>query len=327
MRPYYHITLGNVPLKRESANAESLLLDLRVDMAMFKANIARIRLLAQTGPEIKRGDEVVVKLGDRETNQVFKGEVSEITFGIRHIDVLAISRLALLANNRVNKLFEQTKAGDIINDFSAEVGLDTSQIDAGTTYASYTADAKKNQLEHSIQLARREGFDLYTDEKDALYFAKPKVGEIHLLRYGAEILDAQKLDDIPEVEGVEVYGESPASLGQGDDAYSWLTKSEVKGNAGSSSGNVRRIVDPAIRDVSSAGLAAENIYARLSQTQKGKLSILGNPNIYLGDTINVSGFPQSNYNGSFKVVRLIHRLNKKHGFTTEIFWEETQSIF
>ena len=46
------------------------------------------------------------------------------------------------------------------------------------------------------------------------------------------------------MDGVEVYGSSPAGQGQGEDASSWLTKKDVKGAAGKSTGRVHRVADP-----------------------------------------------------------------------------------
>ena len=142
------------------------------------------------------------------------------------------------------------------------------------------------------------------------------------MEYGKSILQFTIEENTPPHEGVNVFGESPTGHGQGKDAYSWLTKKEVKGSSGKSSGSILSIADPVLKDVSAASTVAESIAQTKNITRWGKAKVLGNKKITLGATIKVSGIPESQLNGSYKVCGVIHTISKEAGFTTTIYWKE-----
>ena len=111
-------------------------------------------------------------------------------------------------------------------------------------------------------------------------------------------------------------------MGEGDKAYSWLTKEEVKGNAGSGSGNIHRVAIPSIRNQDAAGSAANNLLAALQAKRIGWVEALGTAGLALGGPVELSDIPDDGPNGSFKIVSIRHKLDKKSGFTTTIHWKE-----
>lgn len=321
MQPHYKINLGNAPLTRDSSGAQSILTDLQVQAGVYEVNNASIKMSIQDNVSVAAGDDVSIEIGVRDTELVFSGKVREVKTGFREMEVYAESSLSNLAKIRTNKLYEQQKAGDIVRDFAGQGDLETGLIQFGLEYPAYAADEGKSLFQHLIKLAQWDGLDAYADHQDRLVFARFLGGTVHLLNYGGEIIDFKAKNHTVPVDGVEVFGESPASLGQGKEAHTWLTKKEVKGAAGSSDGNVFRVFDPALRDLSSVTLVAQNLYQQMSKTKTGDLQILGRPGVRLGDTIMLNGLPASEFNGAYRVWKIKHRLNKKTGFTTQIHWK------
>jgi hypothetical protein len=52
------------------------------------------------------------------------------------------------------------------------------------------------------------------------------------------------------------------------------------------------------------------------QATGGRLKLLGNPTVKLGDAIEIKGSPKPELNGLFKVVSVRHRYSKQEGFIT-----------
>src|SRR6202011_3309440 len=142
--------------------------------------------------------------------------------------------------------------------------------------------------------------------------------DTHELGFGRNILTFEGRMKDPGVDGVEVYGESPASQGQGDDANSWLSKKEVKGAEGKSSGNVLRVSDHVARTESSARAIAKNLFDAAQGDLEGTVKAIGAAKVRLGDAVKVSGMSDSSLNGTFKVTAVRHTLNVASGFTTSI---------
>jgi hypothetical protein len=326
MIPAYSISAGGITAASDSLTKSGLPVSLRVDLRMKQINTAIIRLGPVPEGNVAVGDEVEIELGDDEggTAKVFTGVVSELRRQAGGYTIWCSSALQCLTRLHVNKVYEQQKAGDIVSDLAGIAELSSGSVEAGLSYPFYAIGSDRHLLDHLLTLAKRDGFDLYADVDDALVYAaySGPLGLPLKLRYGAEILEFHAEEQAAAVDGVEVYGESPASLGEGDKAYSWLTKEEVKGNAGSSSGNVLRMAIASIRNQDAAGIAAENILAELSLKNSGWVEVLGTSKPELGGTIELSDIPDGGPNGSYKVTGVKHRLDKTHGFITTVFWRE-----
>jgi hypothetical protein len=120
------------------------------------------------------------------------------------------------------------------------------------------------------------------------------------------------------LSGVDVYGESPASHGQGTDGVSWLTKKEVKGSAGDTAGRVLRVIDPTARTEDAAKQIATAILTASTAKPRGVLKVLGSPGVKLGDAVNIAEMPLDSQNGTFKVTGVTHTLTSTSGFVTTL---------
>jgi hypothetical protein len=324
MIPQYIITAGAMTADSSSLTDSGLPVALRVDLRLNQINTAEIRLGLVPGDAVAVGDAVTIELGDADdgTEKVFTGIVTELRQQMGGYTIWCSSALQSLSRLRVNKTYEQQKAGDIVSDIAGIASLGTGNVESGLTYPFYAIGADRHLAAHAQALAARDGFDFFTDADDALVFAAYAADPSHELRYGAEIIAYFCEEQAAQVEGVEVYGESPASLGQGDKAYSWLTKEDVKGNAGNSSGNVLRVADPSIRNQDAAGTAAEKLLAAMGTKKKGWVEALGTPGPVLGGAITLTDLPDGGPSGSFKITGIRHQLDKQRGFITTVFWKE-----
>lgn len=324
MIPQYKITAGAMTADAASLTESGMPVALRVDLRLNQINTAEIRLGLVPGDAVAVGDPVTIELGDADngTTLVFTGLVQAIRQQMGSYTILAHSAMQSLTRLRANKLFEQQQAGNIVNDILGIAELSSGKSDSGLTYPYYALGAGRHLLAHVLSLAARDGFDVYADPDDAVAFTAYTGDPNHELRYGAEILDYYSEEKPAQYDGVEVYGESPASLGQGDKAYSWLTKEVVKGNAGSSSGNIYRIADPSIRNQDAAGTAAEKLFAEMDSKKAGWVLALGTPEPVLGGGVTLTNLPDGGPDGNFKITGIRHQLDKQRGYVTTIFWKE-----
>ncbi|MCB9232792.1 MAG: hypothetical protein H6581_14065 [Bacteroidia bacterium] len=308
----------------DSLTQSGLPVSVRVDLRLNQINTAVIRLGLAPGDTVAVGDPVSIELGDADqgTETVFTGVISEIRQQTAAYTLWCSSAMQALSQLRINKVYEQQKAGDIVSDLASLAEIDTDKVESGLTYPFYALGADRHLLSHLQMLARRDGFDLFANPDDALTFAPWASSQGQELRYGAEILDYNFEELAPTLDGVEVYGESPASLGEGDKAYSWLTKEEVKGNAGNSSGNILRVADPSIRNQDAAASAAEKLMNAFSTQKLGWVEAMGTPTVKLGGTVTLSELPEDSLNGDYKITGIRHLYDKMNGFVTTINWEE-----
>jgi phage protein D len=123
----------------------------------------------------------------------------------------------------------------------------------------------------------------------------------------------------PAVAGrVEAWGESPTGS-RGDSAWPWLT-TDFKGSRGQAgSGSLLLLERPALRTRLAAHTAAQSALMEIQRrTLRGRLVILGRPQVRLGDSIRLKGLADESLNAFFQVRRAVHRITKTGGFTTEI---------
>ncbi len=309
-----------------SSTEHSRLLAMQCSAAFgVPVNECRLTMTFPKGISAKPGDAVEVKLGyGSDLQLVFTGEIAATDWQTDRVTVYAESAMRRLALGRLNSFFEKSKAGDIVSSACSELEVPKGTVDAGLDFPFYAMGDRASAYAHLKMLADRCGFDLFADEKDKLFFSKSYPTESHDFQFGVNILSITA--DAPDagVEGVEVYGESPSSLGEGPTAASWMTKKEVKGSAGSSSGIVRRISDPAARSQQASTQMAEALLDVFSTKKRGILKSLGAPKVKLGHTINVSKMPASEQNGSYKITGVEHRIGQGKGWVTVLKIESTE---
>lgn len=318
----YQIALGSTTY---TAKEYPHLVSLQISSALtVPSHRCRLVLGQPQALKIAPQDGITVKLGyGSSLKLVFTGLVETAEWGMDRVTVQAISSFRSLISTRFNLLYEKPSAGDIVKDIAqSRLKLKVNKIESGLKFPVYALGDHISTYDHLSTLARQCGFDFYANTEDKVVFAKYKATNTHRLTYGSSVLNVVSDNPAPGISGVEVYGESPSSQGQGEQAYSWLTKKEVKGTAGSSTGVLLRLEDATARTEAIASTVAQSTLARRQQKQRGQVTLLGDANLELGDAITITKMPLEQQNGTFKIVGVNHRLNRQQGFYTLIDWEE-----
>lgn len=314
LHPNYSIKMGSRKITSASNDLLSLTIDLHLDTP---ADSCRTTLRpAKWTDDLKREDPVTVSLGyEDDLHDVFAGSLDSMERGISKIRTHSLGGSLKLLNLRVNEIYTDQTAGDIVQDLADKAGLDVDEVQDGLDLPSYYVDNSFNAYDHIKALAERCAFDVYVTPDGKLDFKAYEPTETHPLEYGKNIISIDAVFRKPAYQSVKAYGESPSSM-KGDDTSQWLTKDEVSGESGS--GNQLEIVDPAIRDTDTAKKVAEARLKVLSVSKFFKLVVVGAPKIRLGDAVEVKNMPEDTLNGEFKVTRVEHTLNKGQGFTTQV---------
>ncbi|MEL6940297.1 MAG: hypothetical protein AAFO84_14005 [Cyanobacteria bacterium J06598_1] len=269
-------------------------------------------------------DAVTVKLGyGQQQETIFSGIVQSIDWGIQRTTVRAISSLHKLTASRINTLYEHSSAGDMVKDVAqSRFKLKLQRVESGLSFPVYALGDRFSAYDHIRTLAQQCGFDFYANSADKLVFARYQAALTHEVAYSNNLLRFTQTQPLTTTTGVEIYGESPASQGQGNQAYAWLTKKEVQAAAGKKSITLVRQSDPTARTQAIARKIAQATLQRTRQKARGQVSVLGDGAIRLGDAIKVSKLPSSKQNGTFKITGVTQRLSRWQGFCTDIAWEE-----
>jgi phage protein D len=319
----YQVTLGQTTYQ---SGRTSRLLDLHSESALtIPVNRCSLVIAAPLESAIAPADPVTVSLGyDDQTTPIFTGQVKSVRWGIDRVYIEAHSQFTALTQARFNLLYEKATAGDIVKNIAQNrLNLKTETIENGLKFPSYALGDHHSAYDHLQHLAHQCGFDLYADSSDKVVFAPYKSGQSAKFTYGLDLIGYTYNQQIPSVQGVEIYGESPASQGQGEDATSWLTKHEVKGTAGKSTGNLSRQFDATARTQATASKIAQAYLDRHPKKQCGSIKGLGNNQVQLGRSVTLVDLPTQAHNGTFKAIAVTHRLNQQQGFWTTVNWEET----
>lgn len=344
LRPSYQVNIGQHSLSDDEALAglSRLLIERSMDTA---ADGARLWLMERIG--IAAGDELTIDLGhDGENERAFTGDVVQVRAKLGGVEVVAIGKMNALLNTYTNKLYEGDTGGDIARDLISAAGADAGSIDSGVDFPQYAVDTRMSAYAHLRQLAKRLGFELYTDRDGKVNFhglgagAGLDSGGLGGLAdaasgllggggtgfaYGQHAIEAQATGRSLAVQGVDVGGESPSS-GQGDKKAHWLTikDSAYQGSAGS--GDKRLFIDPAARTKDMAARLASGYLATLQRgTSAARLRILGTAAYDLGADINLSEMPDDLLDGSGYLRAITHSLDAKRGFISDLTLERSLS--
>lgn len=314
LHPGYSIKMGSRTIEPSSNDLLSLTVDLHLATPADSC-----RMLLRPGKwtsNLERENPVTISLGYEDDLQpVFAGSLDSIERGLSSIRTFALGGCLKLLDLRVNEIYTDQTAGDVVKDLAGKAGLDVGDVQDGLDLPSYYVDNSYNAYDHVRELAERCAFDVYVTPDGKLVFKEYKPAETHPLEYAKNIISIEAAFEKPTYTSVKAYGESPASR-KGDDTSHWLTKDDVSGEVGS--GNQLEIVDPAIRDTDTAEKVAKARLKVLSLSKFFKLVVVGSPKIRLGDAVEVKKMPDDALNGELKVMRVEHVLNKSEGFTTRI---------
>lgn len=314
MHPEYELKIGFETFT--SKNSEVPSLEIRRKMGL-PIDSLEVTLVSRKSYSFKKDDDIAVKLGyDSKVVPVFSGLVDEFEIGISKVRLYGAGKSVKLLNMKINRVYQNQTAGDIVRSLSQDAGLKVKDCDDGIKFPYYVIDERYNAYEHLLKIADRCDFDVYITEEGELVFKRYAGKKKHTLEYGKDVIKAEFLNSPKLYQGTAVYGESPSSS-KGANTYHWLTKKEVKGSAGS--GVLLAIHDVAIKTQDDAGKVSQAVQSRLEYTSSLMVDTVGDPEIRLGDAIVLKGFISNSMKGEYEINGLEHCLSKASGFTSRIF--------
>jgi phage protein D len=321
MRPNYLITVGSEEFSFEK---EPKVISVKVTRNMgLPTDSCEVYLIGGEDYSFEKADAVKIKLGyDAEMELVFSGLLENINYEVNKVRVNALGFGVELLRLRFNRVYLNQTAGKIAKDIAQEASITIGETSDGISFPTYVVDDATDAYEHVLKLAERCNFEVYFTEDEKLVFKEAGGGKNHSLQYGKEIIRLAAFDFSPLCTGANIFGESPSSV-KGTDTYHWLTKQEVKGEAGT--GTVLTIHDPAIRDKKTAETVAKARMEKLGYTFGLAVETVGKPQIKLGDTVTLENIPNPALTGQLQVRSFEHYLSKNKGFTTVIScWKRSE---
>jgi phage protein D len=312
MRPSYLVSVGSEEFSFEN---EPEVISVKVTRNMgLPTDSCEVYLIGSEDYSFKKADVMKIQLGyDDEMEPVFSGLVENISYEVNRVRVNALGFGVQLLRLRFNRVYLSQTAGKIVKDIALEAGVAIGKASDGISFPTYVVDDASDAYEHVLKLAERCNFEVYFTEDEKLVFNESGRGNKHSLRYGQEIIRLAGFDFMPLCTSANIFGESPSSV-KGSDTYHWLTKQEVKGEAGS--GPVLTIHDPAVRDKKTAENVAKARIEKLGYTFGLAVETVGKPQIKLGDTVTLEEVPNSALTDQLEVRSFEHYLSKSKGFTT-----------
>ena len=312
--PNYAVTIGS---EEFSSDGENKVVSIKVARGIgLPTDRCEVLLASSDGYSFQKGDDLTVELGyGTSLKPVFSGLVEDIERLLAKVRVTALGPVVLLLQLRLNRVYLNQTAGNIVTNIAKEANVQVQKVSDGITLPTYVIDENSNAYEHILKLAERCNFDAYITENEKLVFQEWGGGKNYSIQYGKEITSLKTLDFSPLYASARVHGESPSSM-KGSDTGHWLTKQEVKGEAGSML--VMSIDDPAIKDKKTAETVAKARKSKLEYTFGVAVETVGNPAVKLGDTVTLIDVPIPNLDGPLEVRSIQHYFSKAKGFTTII---------
>ncbi|WP_305044240.1 hypothetical protein [Geoalkalibacter sp.] len=324
LNPAYKLTLGNRIVDTTDEPRASILTELRVELDMDVPADRFLLVMGQVGswrPE--QEDEARIELGyadDGGLERVMTGAVTAVQAGLETRRVIGHGAAMTLLRSFADITYQAKKAGEIVRDLAGQAGVDIAQVEDGSQFPAYVIDGRRSFWHHLRDLADLSGCDLYVNAEGALVFERFVGGRtVHVFDYGRDLLTLDCHFIAPRAARVEAWGESPTGA-EGEDAWGWLTKdfSGTRGQAGSGAPTLL-LERPVLRTAQAAQSAADALRTHLQRRAlQGKLRVLGNPAVKLGDAVRVQQAPESEHNGTFQVRAVTHRITKTQGFVTTI---------
>jgi phage protein D len=269
---------------------------------------------------VSPGEAVELELGYADSlSTAFVGSVTSVEPDLVGLHVRAVTDESKLLQLRLNQVYENQAAGQIVSDLASQAGVSTGTVQNGFDLPFYVVDDSRSAYRHCRELAERTGFDLYVSADGELTFAGFDRGSAdHTFGYARDVLSLSVTTAPPRFEAVEVWGESPASS-EGAEAASWLVR-DFSGSVGTAgSGPLLRVSDPAVRTGDAAATSAQGRLAALTRRATfGTAVVLGAPDVQLGDAVTFEDVPDARLEGVFQVRRVRHTLTRGEGFTTRL---------
>ena len=322
LKPGYKIQIHGTTLDTEK---EYPVKSIRVnqDMAIPAHSCEIVFGLSDETSEIEKGKEMTVEMGYEDSLvKVFEGPIDKNNPGISEIRVVAMSPAVKLLLSRSNRVFSEISAGDIASILAGDLGLEASPS-SGANLHAYYMDSSKNAYEHLRELAVKSGFNFYMTSDNELFFGKDSDGGSHALEYGVNIIQADAHEDFQAASSVMVVGETFEEhfMKEQYSAENDEELEDVKEHLRNMDAEFV-VYDASIKNQETADGMAKGLGENIKKTLSGTFKIIGDPEIKLGDVIQVSGMQHSKMNGDFQVRSVEHYISKAAGFTTLIGWRE-----
>ncbi|SEE84933.1 Phage protein D [Rhizobiales bacterium GAS191] len=324
LTPAYRLTMGASVVDTTVEPKASATTDLLVTLDMDDWPDTISLTLGQVGGLVpKLDDKATIEMGYADNGgfvQVFVGLINELDAGLTLRRLTGTSEARALTLLFVDKTYEGQTAGQIARDLASRAGLTVGTVDDGIAFPVYVVDSRRNALAHLRDLATLSGVDAYFDSDGKLVFQAFTNGNIiHDVDFAKQVLtlavDRRSGLDVT----VKAFGESPTGSA-GSDAWGWLTKdfSRSAGTAGTGTPTVI-LERPELRTAQAASTAASaELRAFQRRAVRGRVDMLGRPEVKLGDAIRVREVPTNGFNDIYQVRRVVHRITKEAGFTTSV---------
>jgi hypothetical protein len=338
LRPTFTLSIGSLSSSTDNpvAGPGSFVVDRDMDVP---ADALRLCLRKRAG--IAVGDAVKLELGhDGEEETVFTGAVEMVRPAISDVVVRALGTTHDLLNLRTSTTYVNQSAGSIARDLIGQAGLSAGTVGDGPVLPRYIVDRALSAHRHLKDLADRLGYELYADrDGNVMFHPLGPASNLDALggalgaavggllgaggegyAFGQQLLGAATGLRDAAWGTVEVGGESPMS-GQGDTTEHWLTTNDA--DYMGSAGDVEPALlvrDPAARTKDLADRFAAGRLAVAARIVRGtSISVLGRPQVDLGDNVAVADVPDETVNGSGYVRAIRHRFGDEAGFVTEMW--------
>lgn len=311
--PNYRLEVGSEAFTIDSQAVTSIIVKLSLGPKIDSCSVLLVGGLAYS---IGKNDNVKVYLGyGDELDKVFTGIIDVVDRGYPHVKIDCLSPALNLARLRINRVYVNQTAGQIVSDLTSTANVNRGEVMDGLSFPAYVIDDRLNAYEHIEKLARRCGFVFYTSANGDLFFRSYEEREKHILKYGGDIVSIDVVEAIEAYDCIKVFGESPSSM-IGGETYHWLTKREILGEAGR--GRTLTICDFTIKDKGAAENVAQTVLDNARKSLNVVLRVVGNAKVKVNDTVEVREAPEEKLNGVFQVVEVEHYLDKVKGFTSII---------
>lgn len=256
--------------------------------------------------EAEEGDPVTVALGPVDSEeQVLTGHVSARRQGTDRLTLEALDMSGSLSRARRAITFEDSSFAAIVEEISAETGVDA-LADGPETLSIYYVVPQRPLWDHLRDLAHLSGRDLSMDAEGTLLFQPEGQGASHTLRFGAELLGWSVAQaDTPVPATFAAHG----ATDQGGN-WHWIGTDPLGTDPG-----LARVVG-AFSSRSPADAASDASAARAARmATHGTILASGNAAIRPADDVTAEGLPGGDP-GSVRVRSVVHRLGGAAGFVT-----------
>lgn len=337
MKPTFSITIGSLSSStgKPVAGPQRVIIERDMDIP---ADSMELFLMERS--TINLNDNVSISLGYYEEQEtVFSGNVIALLPTIDGVIVRALGKMNALLNLRTSAPFENQTAGNIANDLIGQAGLSTGIIDPGPTLPRFNVDKRQSAFKHLKNLANRLGYELFANRDGNISFHAlgPASGldamggvagsvptEVDITGgsgyvYGQHLIGARANQQNTARGKIEVGGESPMS-GQGDTTAHWLTinDADYRGTAGDGTTELL-IHDPLARTKDLADrFAAGHLAIAKREAHQVNITVMGQPQLDLGDNISASNIPDKLINGNGYIRAIYHLFGEDTGFITNL---------